>query len=305
MEGHIITPAKGKAGLWVVFWAAVAMAAFAVKRPQMLVLAILALTAGALVRTFNHRGFFRIENGEIHTRYHWFGRLDCKLDEAAFSDAQNMTLNILCQNGRRYDIGFLINAGELCQEIRRQNMGPEQEAPGVLMERMKEAHQKRRRDIHGAIGGCVLMFANIALTVLLTGGRETHEFSGRDWAVFAVMAILEAAVVIGTFAVACRSGRHLLDMNFARYRLRNAVVLNQLLPSNRVKAVYIDADITGRLVICDLPDGRSPYYIIQEFNKDFRLVTVETSRIFENTEMLMEELPPELIEITSWYSGKF
>ena len=254
--------------------------------------------------TFNQRAFFRIEQGRILARYHWLGKMDCDLEEVAFAQSRDMTLNILLSNGKRHVIGFLSNASELCDEIRRKNFTMEQAAPEFLREQLEQIHQKRCRRIYWTIGGCALLFVNIALTVLLTGGREIYAFSPRDWWFFSFMGGVEFGTLVATFAMAQRCGRWMIDMQYLRHRLQKSSIAAQLLPSGQVKAVYTDVDLNGRLTVCGLPNDRSLFYIVQEFNDDFHLDTVETSSFFEDQAALMEDLAPNLLDITSWFVGE-
>ena len=301
MEGQFLMARKDRVRLRLVLWVAVGAVSLPAEWPLLLVLAIFAVVVEILAMTFNRRGCFRIENGGIHARYHWFGKLEPKLDDIAFVHSQTLTLTILLKNGKRYTIGGLVNATELREEIQRNIFTGEQETPAVLRNQMESVHGRRRRILRWTIGTIAMMFVNIALAVMLTGGREFSDYSGRDWLLFSIMAAIEAVTVTVAFATASRCGGLLLDLAYLRYRLQGAVIASQLLPSASVKAVYTDADRSGRVVVCGLPNDSSLYYIVQEFDSDFRLVTVETSRFFDDEPELMRDLAVALIDVTSWY----
>ena len=298
MEGHFLTCKKEKGSIWLIFWLAVLAAAYAAEKPLLLVCSALAIMVVLLMMAFNRRGYFRIEQGRIRARYHWLGRLDCGLDEVTFVYAQDMNLSILMNNGKRYAIAFLANAHELCQEIQRKISAMEQDSADALRKQLNQIHLKRRREIYWVIAGSVMLFVNIFLAVWMTGGREMFEFSRRDWILFSSMAVIEAATLVGTFALGCRGGRRMLDLAYLRHRLQGAAIVTQILPSACMKAVYTDPEFNGRLVVCGLPNDDSLYYIVQEFDDDFHLTTTETSRFFDNDSDLLEDLSADLIDIT-------
>ena len=302
MEGQFLTSKKERSNIWLIFWLAVFAAAYAARKPLLLVCAALAMVVVLLMITFNRRGYFRIEQGRIRARYHWFGRLDCSLDEVAFAYGQSMNLNILTKDGKHYAIAFLENAHELSNDIQRQISTREQESTDDLKNQLNQVLLKRRREICWVIACCVILFADIFLTVWMTGGRELSEFLRRDWILFSIMAAIEIGTLVWTFALACRSGRRLVDLAYLRYRLQGAAIMAQILPSACMKAVYTDPEFNGRLVVCGIPNDGSLYYVVQEFDDDFHLVTIETSRFFDVASDLLEDLSEDLIDITGWFS---
>ena len=302
MEAQFLRAKKEKSRIRLVFWAAVFAAAYATEKQLLMFCAGLAAAVEILVITFNRCGYFKIEQGRIRARYHWFSKLDCGLDEVAFAYGQSMNLNILMKNGKGYTIAFLENAHELSNEIQRQISTREQESSDALKNQLAQVRLRRRRGIYRVIACCVILFSNILLTVWMTGGRDLSEFSRRDWVLFSIMAAIEIGTLVWTFAIACRSGRQLVELAYLRHRIRGAAVMTQILPSACVKAVYTDPEFDGRLVVCGIPNDGSLYYIVQEFVDDFRLNTVETSRFFDIESELMEDLSEDLIDITGWFS---
>lgn len=302
MEAKFLTANRRKNRIYLMIWMATCAAAYAAELPVLLFVAILASVVEIFVLTFNRGAYFRVEEGRIRARYHWFGRMDCELEDLEFIHGQNMTINLLLKDGKQRAIAFVSNAEAVCADVRRLTFSAEREAPTDLMEQLEKVHQKRRRDVYWEIAGCTLIFVNIALLVLATGGRETDAFSSRDWAICWVMTVIECATVFATFWIAHRCGRQLMDIYFLRHRLQSAVIASQVLPSNCVKAVYTDIDLNGRVVVCGLPNDSILYYMVQEFDDHFHLITVETSAFFENEEDLMEELAMDLIDITSWFA---
>lgn len=301
MKARFATAQKEKCRIRLVFWLAVGTAAFVSDKSLLLICSILAVTAELLLMTFNRRACLCIDNDRIRAGYHWLGKLNCGLDEVAFAWPQVMMMTILLKNGKRYSIAWIENSFELCSEISRRIFFRETESPEVLRNELAQIRQKRRREIYWVIAGFVILFTDIGLTVLLTGGKEMFEFSERDWVFFYTMALMMVGILIAVTVVARRCGHRLLELDHIRHRLYGAVVSAQPLPANRVRAVYTDEHYDGRLVVCGLPNEDSVYYCVQDFDENFRLVTVETSRFFNDLEELKRELPAELLDITPWF----
>ena len=301
MEGQFFSGKKAKGRMRLAFCLALVAVACGMEKHLLLALAALMTTGQIFLMNFNRHASFRIEEGRIHARYHWFGKLDCSLDEVVFAYAQYMTLNILLKDGKRCAIACFVNAAEVCNEIQRQKFAIEQDSTDALRKQLNQIHLKRRREIYWVIAASVMLFANIFLAVWMTGGRELFEFSRRDWILFSIVAVIEAATLVGTFALACRGGRWMLDLAYLRHRLQGAAIVTQVLPSACMKAVYTDLEFNGRLVVCGLPNDGSLYYIVQEFDDDFHLTTTETSRFFDNDSDLLEDLSADLIDITGYF----
>ena len=301
MNGYFVTASMEKCRIRLAFWVAVLAFSWATETWGLPIIAALAVIAEILVMMFNRRSYFRIEQGRIKARYHWFGKLDCSLDEVAFVRGQTMNLDILLKNGKRSSLAFIANEQELCGEIRRHLLAVEQEMPDRLKEKLMQIHQKRRRMICGAIACGVMMFVNIFLADWMTGGMEFEGFTNQDWIRFWIITAAETVTVTGMFALAFRSGRLLVEMEHLRYRIQRAVLAAQILPSASVRAVYTDADAKGRVVVCGIPNDQSVYYIEQNFDADFHLHTGYTSDFFNDLTELEEELSPELIDITYWF----
>lgn len=259
---------------------------------------LLTLTATLPVQ-MNRGAYLRIEENAVHAKYHWFGRLDCDIDEVAFVFPQYNTLTILLKNGKRHVIMGLENPWSLSSAVRRQIFTPETEPPEVLREKLVCMQAARKKELLWMLGGIVLLFVNIFAAVFLTGGRELHEFGKTDWTLFAVMTVAELLTLIGVFYAAGRCGKRLLLIEQLKYRLKGAVILSQTFPSNTIRNIYIDENYTGRVAVCGFPNDQSVYYCVQEFNEALRLETVYTSEVYANADGLPEGGFDALIDITS------
>lgn len=247
----------------------------------------------------NHGAYICIEENTIKAKYHWFGRLDCSIGDVEFVLPQINTLTILLKSGKRYVIMGVENSWALSSAIRRQRFEIEAEAPDSIRQQLTQAQATRKKELWWLLGGSALMFANIFIAVLLTGGRDLHEFGKLDWILFAVMGFIEQLTLIGLFYAAERCGKHLLPIEQLKYRLRGAIIAAHPLPANNTTAVYTDENHTGRIVVCGFPNDKSVYYCVQEFVGNFELETVHTSEIYDSIDELPEDGFSTLIDVTS------
>ena len=246
----------------------------------------------------NRGAFIRVEETGIKAKYHWFGKLDCRMDDVEFVLPQINTVTILLKNGKRHTIMGLENSWAVASAIRRQGFAVEKEAPDALRDKLAQAQAVRKKELLWVLGVGALLFVNIFITVWLTGGRDLDQFSQSDWIVFSVMGLLELLILVYLFCAAERCGKRLLPIEQLKYRLRGAILATEPLPTNHTAAVYTDENNTGRIAVCGFPNDESVYYCVQEIFGNYELETVKTSRVYENAEQLPEDLFAELIEIT-------
>lgn len=253
---------------------------------------------------FNFRAYFYIDDDNIKGKYHYFSKIDCKVTDVVFVLPQINTLTILLKNGKRHTISGIENAWELSSEIRRKNFHLETKAPDDVRLELDAAQATRKKELFCVLGGFVLMFVNILIAVLLTGGREMYDFSKLDWSLFAVMCFIEVLTVIATFYFAGKYGKQRVVIEHFKYQLKGAKIASQPLPAGNPIRIYAEENHTGRLVVFDIPNSRDVYYCVQEFLDDtgFQLDTVYTSKIYESEEALDEEADFHiLIDITEHF----
>ena len=242
----------------------------------------------------NYGAYIHIEGNTIKAKYHWFGRLDCNIDEVEFVLPQVNTLTILLKNGKRHTIMVVENSWALSAVIRRKSFEIEKETPDSLRQKLSQEQAARKKEIWWVSGVGVLLFVNTLVAALLTGFRDMNEFSRLDWILFSVMGAIELLTLIGLFYIAQRCGKHLLPIEQLKYRLRGAVIAAHPLPTNNTTAVYTDENRTGRIVVCGYPNDDSAYCYVQTIVGDFELETAYESAVYENAEELwIEEFSKE------------
>lgn len=247
----------------------------------------------------NYGAYIHIEENTIKAKYHLFGRLDCCIDEVEFVLPKINTLTILLKNRKRHVITGVENSWALSSLIRRQNFDVEKESPDAIRQKLIHAQVTRKNELFGVLGGIILMFTNIFVAVLLTGGKDLHAFSKLDWILFGMMGCIELLTLIGLFYIANRCGKHLLSIEQLKFRLRGAIIASYPLSTNNTTAVYTDENHTGRILVCGFPNDESVYYCVQEFTGSFEFETVYMSEIYDGKDELPEDWFAALIDITS------
>ncbi|MBQ6876224.1 MAG: hypothetical protein IJN46_08335 [Lachnospiraceae bacterium] len=249
----------------------------------------------------NRGAYFHIEENTISARYHWSRRLNCTLNEVAFVFPQTNTLSILLKDGTRHVIMGIQNSWALSSAIRRQNVALETESPDVIRQQLTLTRSIRKKEICWLIFSTVLMFANIFIAVILINGKEMHDFSDLDWILFTVMALIELLTVISAFYLAYRAGKRLIGIEHLAHRLRSAIIASCPMPVRHIKYVYTDEFFSTRYIVCGFPDNDQVYYYVQMFSKDFDLLTIQISEVFDNMDELMIAESSVLIDITSFF----
>ena len=245
----------------------------------------------------NFGAFIHIDEDSIKAKYHWFGKIDCKLSDVTFAVARGNTLIIQLKDGKTHTIMGVENALPLASMIRRNMSFEVTEQPEVLMEKLNTLKSAKKKGLIYVCCGLVLMFINIFITVFLTGEREMHEFSNIDWTIFAIMVATEIATAVATFYFAGKTGKNNIPIEKLQYEIQRRIIETQPLLPGFVIAVYTDENYTGRITLFGYPNDSAVYYSVQAFASDYTLFRAYTSDVYDS----QEELPANfetLIDIT-------
>lgn len=267
--------------------------------PFLLTFGLAYTIAGVAILLFNRGAALHVDEDRITARYHWFGRLNCSIDDIAFALPQLNALRLRLKNGKQHVIMGIRNPWVVSAFVRRHGFALETETPDTLRFQLAQIQKARKKELFWVIGLGALMFANIFVAVLLTGARDIADFTDLDWTCFTIMGIIEALTVTGCFYAASRCGKYLLPMEETKHRLLGAVIASQPLPSNNIVGVYTDENYSGRIVVCGYPNDDSVYYYVEQFANDFTLQTVYTSGVYKNADELPDDDFSTLIDITS------
>lgn len=82
-----------------------------------LVLGALFVLIGIGFLLFNFKAFFYIDNKHIKGKYHYFGRIDCNVDDVTYTLGRNKTLIIQLKDGKTHTIMGIENAWHLLQQF--------------------------------------------------------------------------------------------------------------------------------------------------------------------------------------------
>lgn len=245
----------------------------------------------------NFGAFIHIDEDSIKAKYHWFGRIDCKLSDVTYAVARINTLIIQLKDGKTHTIMGVANPWPLASLIRRNMLFESTEQPETLIGKLNGLKSAKKKGLIYVCSGLALMFINIFVTVLLTGEREMHEFSKTDWIVFAVMGVIEITTVIATFCFAGKTGENNIPIEKLQYTIQRRIIETQPLLPGFVIAVYTDENYTGRITLFGYPNDSAVYYSVQEFASDYTLFRAYISDVYDS----QDELPADfetLIDIT-------
>ena len=245
----------------------------------------------------NFGAFIHIDEDSIKAKYHWFGKIDCKLSDVTFAVARVNTLIIQLKDGKTHTIMGIENSLPLASIIRRNMSFEVTEQPETLNEKLNNLKANKKNGLIYVCSGVALMFVIIFITVFLTGEREMHEFSNIDWTIFAIMVATEIATAVATFYFAGKTGKNNIPIEKLQYEIQRRIIETQPLLPGFVIAVYTDENYTGRITLFGYPHDSAVYYSVQEFDSDYTLFRAYTSDVYDS----QEELPAEfetLIDIT-------
>ncbi len=245
----------------------------------------------------NLGAFIHVDEDSIKAKYHWFGKIDCKLSEVAFVVAQINTLIIQLKDGKTHTIMGVANPWPLASLIRRNISFETNKQPEVLMEELNSLKVTKKKGIMFVCFGIALMFIIVFITVFLTGARETYEFSNIDWTIFSIMIVTEIATFIATLYFAGKTGKNNIPILKLQYTIQRTIIETQPLLPGFVIAVYTDENYTGRIILFGYPHDSAVYYSVQNFDSEYNLVQQYTSEIFENQKELTDGFM-SLIDIT-------
>ncbi len=245
----------------------------------------------------NFGAFVHIDENSIKAKYHWFGKIDCKLSDVTFAVARINTLIIQLKDGKTHTIMGIENSWPLASLIRRNMLFKSTEQPETLIGKLNDLKSAKKKGLIYVCSGLALMFINIFVTVFLTGERDMHEFSNIDWTIFAIMSVIELATIITTFYFAGKTGKNNIPIEKLQYEIQRRIIETQPTLPGFVIAVYTDENYTGRITLFGYPHDSAVYYTVQELDSGYNLVQEYTSEIFENQGGLTEGFR-SLIDIT-------
>lgn len=267
------------------------------KLPTFLIVGIMICLVVIPSWLLNSGAFIHIDEDSIKAKYHWFGKIDCKLSDVVFAVARVNTLIIQLKDGKTHTIMGIENSWPLASIIRRNMSFEVTEQPETLNEKLNNLKANKKNGLIYVCSGVAFMFVIIFITVFLTGEREIHEFSNIDWTIFAIMLATEIATAVATFYFAGKTGKNNIPIEKLQYEIQRRIIETQPLLPGFVIAVYTDENYTERITLFGYPNDSAVYYSVQAFASDYTLFRAYTSDVYDS----QEELPANfetLIDIT-------
>lgn len=255
----------------------------------LLILGIIACLVAIPSWLLNYGAYIHINEDSIKAKYHWFGKIDCKLSDVTFAVAGVNTLIIQLKGGKTHTIMGIANSWSLASIIRKNMSFEATEQTEVMIEKLEDLKSAKKKGLIYVCYGLAIMFINIFITVFLTGERSLHEFSKIDWIVLAIMGVIEIATVIAIFYFSKKTGKYNIPIQKQRYEIQRSIIETQPLLLGFIIAVYTDDDYTCRITLFGYPHNNAVYYTVQELDAKFNLIQTYTSEIFKDQEGLPEE----------------
>lgn len=245
----------------------------------------------------NYKAYLLIDGRHITGRYNWFKRIDFDISEVTYSQFVDKTLTILLENGKQHLITGIENTLAICFTLRR--IMPFEPFKDIqqAMEELEQLKSMRRKRIFRLLLCIVFMFLYIFITTFLTGFRELDEFNPMDWALFFLMVVMELVTMFVLFYYAGMTGKGNMPIERQKYGIRRSIVETSPLLPGYVKGVYTDENYTGRLTLLGYPNDEAVYYVVQEFDANYRLETIHKSETYKSADDIPNGLD-SLVDIT-------
>ncbi len=262
------------------------------------------LILSLILSQFNRKAYLKICDGRIEGRFHYFGRINIPVSDIRFSYAQLNRLTLLLENGKRIAIMGISNSSFICNAIMQSIGHFTDEPPEKCKDRLMYLRAARKKHLIKCGTATAIMFINIFIAAILTGGRDFDEFGKSDILVMFVMGLAEAVTIFFASYHAQKGGKLILNIQNADYNLRRAVIkASPLLPGDPI-AVYADAEFTSRITLFGYPDCTSVYFSEESFTPDRTLKKKYMSEIYEDTAPELSLLFDELIDISDIFGIK-
>lgn len=244
---------------------------------------------------FNRGAYLHLSDDGISSRFSWASKLECSYSDIAFCEYGINALTIRLKTGKGYMIFNLLNAADICGEIRKKITRSDESdcSSAQLYDEVHSIKKQRTKWLWFTCFFCLMMLLVIVLTVLLTGGKDLSEFSRNDWIVFLIFAIFELLDVVVTFFFANKCGKLNPVLNEKSAALKKQILKDAPLPSGNLLKVYMNTDYTARAVVFGYPNIDDVYFIVQAVDKNFNVITTYLSEVYSS----MEELQPMLDEL--------
>lgn len=246
----------------------------------------------------NRKAYIHVDEDRISAFCHFGLALECEWTDIRYVSYGGTGLTLQLKNGKKYNLMNLENADQLGRYIQKRIPGELLHTPDQreLTTALPELQKRCKKEGIASIACFLLIFPLIFGTAALTDWKDLHEFTSRDWTVFAWMAGLGVIVLIA-FSILLRrfllDGEEITRLRGARHQqlLRTA----PLQPGNAIK-LFLDDDVyaTVRLTVYGFPHYDDVYFTVEGLNQHLELECIHRSAIYAD----FSELEPEIEGMT-------
>ena len=249
--------------------------------------------------TLNRGAFFHVTEDTVRAKFHWFGKIDCKLSDVAFVFPQINTLTICLKGGKYYTIMGISNSWQVASFISHRISFEVKDPPEALIKKLDQSKRSKMQYLIRCSIATAFMLITPFITLFLTEEKSMHEFTRADWIVTAVMGVILIFSTVDAFRFANQAGKMNIPLEKLHYEIRRTVMeTSPLLYGNAIK-VFINENANVRLTVFRYPDSNSVYYTTEQiFSDNFLLCETYESEIHKNIAELSESFD-EWIEITN------
>ncbi|MBQ7475679.1 MAG: hypothetical protein IJS78_07170 [Clostridia bacterium] len=171
----------------------------------------------------NRKAYLKVDREKIDARFGLDQELHADVSSIENAEIKNGMLRLRTVEGGDFLISELVNVKDICEYILK--ITEEFKRPLNIDDAISNLKKSKKRMIRFLIPTVLtglLMFINIALCVLATGGRDIGEFSRSDSITFAAFMFFEVVIIILCFLFADRLGKRLNEYNYRKSVLSSA-----------------------------------------------------------------------------------
>ena len=248
--------------------------------------------------TFNRGAFFHVTEDTVRAKFHWFGKIDCKLSDVTFVFPQINTLTVYFKNGKYDTVMGISNSWQIASFISHRISFEAKERPEILIEKLEHLKRSRKQDLLYCCIAAALMLISPFVLLFLTEEKAWHEFSQTNRIASVLMGTVMILSAVIAFYFANKAGKKNIPLEKLLYEIRRTVIETEPLLPGDARKVFISENAERRLTVFKSPDSDSFYYTVEAIRPEvFNLSKAGESETFESIQSFRVNLE-EWIEIT-------
>ena len=214
--------------------------------------------------TLNRGAFFHVTEDTIRAKFHWFGKIDCKLSDVAFVFPQINTLTISLKNSKYYTVMGISNSWQVASFITHRISFEVKDPPEALIKKLDQSKRSKMQYLIRCSIATAFMLITPFITLFLTEEKPMHEFTRADWIITAVMGIILIFSTVDAFRFANKTGKMNIPLEKLHYEIRRTVMeTSPLLYGNAIK-VFINEEASVRVTVFEDPSSETVSYTTEQ-----------------------------------------